>query len=141
MRGFRRSARVMHSKGIFRPRRVHLGGIFENPAVMNGEDIVREPQHVRLIALFDPGHFLDHRFGRSAPVRLSIDGMAAPVAVIRTAARGDHGNGARAVMLAPDLQVARNVYAFAVRPRLGIEVGNELRGTGAEHRAVRTREK
>src|SRR3954452_8856844 len=49
-------------------------------------------------------------------------GVAAPVAMIRTAARGDERYGPLAVMLAPGLQIAVNIYLLAVRPWLSIQI-------------------
>src|SRR5262245_36271662 len=58
-------------------------------------------------------------------MRFSIDGMAAPVAMIGAAARGDYRDGADSVMLSPDLQIAIDVYSLPIRPRLCIQVRDQ----------------
>src|SRR5581483_8329535 len=69
-------------------------------------------------------------------MRLAEDRMAAPGAVVRTAARGDHRDRAHAVMLAPDAQVPVDVDGFAIGPRLSIEILDQGGGAGLRDRAV-----
>ena len=110
------------------PRRFISAAYSIQPAVMDGEHVVRDPQLLRLVAVEDPLHFVHHGRRGPAPVRLAEGRMAAPAAMIRAAARRDHRDRSRAVMLAPDAQVSVDIDALAVRPRLRIEIGSSRAG-------------
>ena len=120
----------MHSNGTRRPRRLISAAYSIQPAVMDREHVVREPQLLGLVAVEDPFHFVRHADRATAPVRLPERGMAAPAAVIRAAARRDHRDRSRAVMFAPDAQIPVDIDAFAIRPGLRVEVGEQSRRTG-----------
>ena len=57
----------------------------------------------------------------------AVDGVAAPVAAIRTAARGNQGDGPLSVMLPPSCQIALHVDALAIGPRLSVKILNQRR--------------
>src|ERR1700757_4817381 len=74
-------------------------------------------------------------------MRFSEYFVAAPAAMVRTAASGDQGNGTHPVMLAPDLHVAGHVDQFASGPRLCIDILDLLAWLGAHDRTVRCPER
>src|SRR5262249_25390313 len=85
--------------------------------------------HVRIVTTEQPLHFLGYCTRRASAMRVSIHGMAAPVASIRAPASRNHRNRRSSVVLAPRLHVARNIDALPIRPGLGVEVRQERRGT------------
>src|SRR5947207_113187 len=70
-------------------------------------------------------------------MRLAIRRMAAPAAMIRAAAGGDHRDRAFAMMAAPDLEILFDRDALAVRPRLRVEIRNQFARAGADDGAIR----
>src|SRR5581483_1044148 len=106
----------------------HLGREFEEPAMVNGKNVIGQPKHFRVIALKYPLDFADHRFRRSAPMRLAIDRVAAPIAAVGAAARRNQRDRAFTVKRAPCLKVFMYVDAFAIRPRLSVEIFDQRSG-------------
>src|SRR5580704_7329655 len=90
--GYRRAETVRARDALKRHANaaaLHLRRVSQRPAGMNGEDIVGVPQHVRLITFENPLGFIRHRCDGSPPMGLAERGMAAPAAMIRTAASRD----------------------------------------------------
>ena len=113
----------------------HLSGILIQPAVVNREYVVGEPHLLGMIAIKNPLHLVHHGGRGPAPVGFPERGMAAPPAMIGTAARGDDGHRSGAVVFAPGAQVLFDIDAFAVRPGLRIQVGQQSRRTGVDRGA------
>src|SRR4029079_16389414 len=83
-----------------------------------------------------PFDLIHHRLGRTAPVRVSIHRMTAPITTVRATPRRDHRNRAYAVMRAPGAEVWLHVDVLAVRPRLRIEIREKFRRSGFLQSAV-----
>ncbi len=114
----------------------HLRGELVQPAVVDGEHIVGEPQLLGMVAIEDPLDLIHYRERGPAPVRLPKCGMAAPAAMIGAAARRNDGYRSGAVVFAPDAQVLVDIDAFAVRPGLRVEVRQQSRRAGVDRAAV-----
>ncbi len=106
----------------------HFRGVLAQPAVVNGEDVVGNPNHIGLIGGEQPLDFIDHRERLAAAVGHAKNLMTAPAATIRAAAGGDEGERALAVGIAPSFHVAHHVNRVSCRPWLGVEVGDLVRG-------------
>ena len=68
---------------------LHLGGVFDHPAVVDGEDVVRHPGHVRLVSSHEPLELVYDGARLPAAVRLAENFVAAPAAMVGAAARRD----------------------------------------------------
>src|SRR5690606_17309441 len=75
------------------------------PAWLEAHDVVGEPDVVRLVLFLQPFYFGDDVFWRAGIITLSPDRFGAPVAVVGTAASGDHVHGVVAVSLLPDAAI------------------------------------
>ena len=98
------------------PARLQLPGVLKQPCGVDGKDIVRHPEHVGPVPIEDPLHFIGYGAGGPPPMGVAVGGVAAPAAMIRAPAGGDHRHGAHAVMLAPDLHIVLDIDALAIRP-------------------------
>src|SRR5665213_1122810 len=59
---------------------------------------------------------------------MAVYGVAAPVALERTAAGRDYRDGALAMMGSPCIQITRHIDAFPVWPGLRVEIADEVGG-------------
>src|SRR5580704_2431409 len=92
--------------------------------MMNGEDVIGHPGHVRTISLVEPGEFVGYRLRGPAAMGFAEHLMAAPTAMIRTSPGGDQRHRSHTVMFAPDGNVTVHVDRFARRPRLPSDIAN-----------------
>jgi len=107
---------------------------------MDGEDVVSHPGHVRPVAVHEPLELIHDRAWLPAAVRLAEDFVAAPAAMVGAAARRDQRDRAHAVILAPDLNIARDIDGLAQRPGLPVEIGDLGARRRPVNRAVLTEE-
>src|SRR5262249_13171941 len=104
---------------------LHFCSKFSEPTVMDGENVIGNPKHVRTITVQYPFELIDDRRRFSAAVRFSVNGMTAPPAIIRTATRGDQRHRAGTVMGSPGLQIPADGNGLAARPGLPVDIGYE----------------
>jgi hypothetical protein len=91
---------------------------------MNGENIVGHPSHVRRIFSDQPFDFIDDKYRTTPAVRLAIDLVAAPAALIGAAARRDERHRSFAVSVTPGANIPPHVNGLPIRPRLCVQVGD-----------------
>src|SRR6185295_13466820 len=103
---------------------LQLAGVVEEPAVVDGEDVVGVPDLVRPVAVADVLDLVGHVEPAPPPVAEAEDGVRAPAALVGTAAGGDQVDAAHAVMPAPDLDVALLIDRLAIGPGERVEVGD-----------------
>ena len=115
---------------------LQLGGVLEQPLVIDGEDVVGVPQQVRVVGVDDLLDLVHDVARRAAAMRVAEDGVAAPGARERAAARGDQRHRALAVVLAPDVDVRVLIDGGAIGEGLGVQVGDHRPRLGAHDRAV-----
>src|SRR5579859_1051567 len=104
---------------------------------MNGEDVICHPRHLWLVAVNEEFEFLRNGDRLSAAMSFSEDFVAAPAAMVRTAASRNQGNRAHSMVLPPNLHVPRHVDQFAGRPRLCVNILDLLAWLGAYDRTIR----
>ena len=102
----------------------HLGGIVANPFVVDGEDVVGDPDHVGGVGLKQPLDLIDNEQGIAAAVGLAKDLMAAPATLVWASAGGDEVDRTFAVRVAPGLDVAADVDGVTSGPGLAVEIGD-----------------
>src|SRR5579859_2404536 len=105
---------------------------------MNGEDVICHPRHLWLVAVNEEFEFLRNGDRLSAAMSFSEDFVAAPAAMVRTAASRNQGNRAHSMVLPPNLHVPRHVDQFAGRPRLCVNILDLLAWLGAYDRTIRS---
>src|ERR1700690_108826 len=110
---------------------LEFGGILKQPTVGDGEDVVRHPCHLRLIAAYQEFEFVGYRRGRATAMRFSKNFVAAPAAMIGTAASGDQRDRTHTVVGAPDFDVTSHVDGFAGGPGLSVNIFNLFAWLGA----------
>ena len=92
------------------------------PSMVDGEDIVRDPEHVGLVSIAQPFQLVGHKLRLATTVCLAVDLVTAPFTVIGTAPRRDQRNGTHAMMGPPGFDIAPGVDGFSFRPRLCVEI-------------------
>src|SRR5262249_24412711 len=112
-------------EGDPKPASLHLGGIFEDPAMVDREHVVSHPEHFGRVAAHDPLDFIRYAARRPAAMRLTECRMAAPRAMVGASTGRDDRDRALAVMLAPDFQIPLDLDPLPVRPGLRIEIGDQ----------------
>src|SRR5205823_1123700 len=85
---------------------LQLRGVGLQPSRVDGEDVVRHPEHVGLVAAQQPFDFIGNTRGRTPAMGEAVHRMTAPLAAIRAPARRDDRKGPAAMMLTPSLDVA-----------------------------------
>ena len=111
--GYARLHQVDPQQALERYPRVqplNLVGEALDPAGLEAENVIREPDMVGREVVFEPAQFSRHVFRGADVVPLAVDGLRAPVAVVRATARRDHVHGIVAVPLVPDFLVAFDVH-------------------------------
>src|SRR5215831_16151885 len=76
-------------KRQFHAAAFEFGGILKEPSMMNRENVVGHPRHLRLIAVNEPLELIGYRCWLSAAMGLSKNLVAAPAAMVGTSSRGD----------------------------------------------------
>src|SRR5208282_5158469 len=100
----------------------HLRSVFPQPSVMNRENVIRDPRHVRLISRKEPFHFIHNSQRIPSPVRHPKHLVATPPAAVRASSSGDKRKRTLPMSVAPCLQVAPDVHALPRRPRLCVNI-------------------
>src|ERR1700733_15180915 len=88
----------------------------------DGEDIVCVPNLIGTVLGHDVFEFRRAVDEAAPPMRIAEYCVRAPVAFVRTPARGDHVDAAHAMLLAPYIDIARLIDAAAVRPGNRIQI-------------------
>ena len=119
-----------------RVARAHELGEPLDPAGLEAEDVVGDPQVIRVIRALQPGHFVDDALGRTRAVPLPVDRLRAPVAVVRAAARRHEIHGEVAVPAHPHGAIAFHVDEIpgGKRQRVGIADDVARRACGSPGR-------
>jgi len=102
--------------------RAHFCGELLDPAGVDGEDVVGDPELIGVIAVANPEDLVGNGSGRSAAMRFSVDEWLHQRQMVRAASRRDDGDRSAAVMSAPGVNVFRHVDAVAVGPGLSVEI-------------------
>src|SRR6185436_8299779 len=92
---------------------LQLGGVVEQPAVADGEDVVRVPELVRPPAVADVLDFVGHVLEAPPPVAEAEYRVRAPAALVGTAAGGDQIDAPHPVVRPPDLDIALEIDLLA----------------------------
>src|SRR5262245_39203725 len=88
----------------------------------NRENVVGVPNLIWIVAIDDCAHLVGHGCGTAPAMRVTVDGMRAPVAAIGTAASRDQIDTARAVVSLPGVEVQLVIDRLAIRQRQRIEI-------------------
>ena len=99
----------LHRERHARPRALETLGELVQPVAAQAEDVVGEPHMIRCIGLVELDELARGVARRAHGVALTPDGLGAPVAVIRAAARRHHVEREPTVMLLPQGPVGVDV--------------------------------
>src|SRR5262249_48249871 len=107
-----------------------------DPAWLEPEDVVCNPEVVRAVRALQPSDFGGDVFSRPRRVPLTVDRLCTPVAVVRTATGCGDVHRKISVARCPNHPVAIDIYEVPRRPRERVEILDELAWRGSNDATV-----
>src|ERR1700678_1116202 len=98
----------------------HLRSILTQPGVVDGKYIVRDPCDVRRVFSYKPFEFIHDTNRAPASVSLTVDLMAAPTALIRTAAGSYEIDRTLSMMCPPCFDITMHINSMSCGPGLAV---------------------